>query len=88
LKAAVSLQEAQDLMEIMQHSCESDLVGDAMLQYLNEGLLLADVHQDNVGKVRRKDEYSGDDLVQNVITDPGHMVPLDKRWLSVEVPSL
>ncbi len=46
-------------------------VGEALEFYLDRGLLLADVHSGNIGRVQRPD-YG--DLV--VITDPGHLVDL------------
>jgi len=49
---------------------EGYLVGQALDFYLERGLLLADVHANNVGEVTR-DGYHGPILV---ITDPGHLV--------------
>lgn len=45
-------------------------VGEALEYYLDRGLLLADVHGGNIGRVRRE----GDSVI--VITDPGHLVDL------------
>lgn len=53
-------------------------VGSVMDHYLDEGLLLADVHLNNVG-------LDGDRNV--VITDPGHVIAINPRWASwPEVP--
>jgi hypothetical protein len=45
---------------------------------MSKGMLLADVHPDNIGK-------RGSKLV---IFDPGHMVPLSAKWLEIQVPVL
>lgn len=49
-------------------------VGDALLSFLAAGVLVADVHDGNVGHVERE----GADLV--VITDPGHAAVLPSPW--------
>lgn len=87
-KAAVSLQHCEDLAEIMEHTYGSDLIGSALGEYIKAGLLLADVHGNNVGMVSRIDDYDGRAMEQRVITDPGHMVPLRTEFLSVKVPQL
>jgi hypothetical protein len=46
-------------------------VGEALLHYLDEGLLLADVHRGNIG-------VSDDNEL--IITDPGHVVEIHPRW--------
>lgn len=63
-------------------SPESDLVGEALGFYQERGILLADVHLGNVGKVTR------DGHAQWVITDPGHAVLLTDRFKDVEPPLL
>ena len=45
-------------------------VGEALLHYLDEGLLLADVHRGNIGV------YDN----EMIITDPGHAVEIHPRW--------
>jgi hypothetical protein len=60
----------------------SSFVGEALWFYLHQGLLLADVHLGNIGRVERGDESVW------AITDPGHMVPLETRWLDAVVPEL
>ena len=88
-RAAVSLQHCEDIAEIMEHTYASDAIGGAFSFYLEHGLLLADVHVQNVGVATRSpdDEYEDYHAV-NVITDPGHMVPLQSRWLQISVPAL
>jgi len=46
-------------------------VGEALAHYLEEGLLLADVHANNIGL---------DDEGEAIITDPGHIVEFNPRW--------
>jgi hypothetical protein len=60
------------------------LVGPALGFYLQHGILLADVHFGNLGEI----VLPGSTKWELVITDPGHMVPLDKKWLHVKVPQL
>lgn len=49
---------------------DMDLLGGALLHYLDLGLLLCDVHLKNVGRVERFHRWEW------AITDPGHMVRL------------
>lgn len=60
-------------------------IGECLGYYLEYGMLLADVHLGNVGEVREPDDPEDWDFV---ITDPGLMIPLQKRWLSVKLPEL
>lgn len=88
-KAAVSLQHCEDIAMTMEHTAESDQIGSTMGFYIEHGILLADVHANNVGVVTRPPDEGFDNWYSvNVITDPGHMVPLKERWLSVSVPKL
>jgi hypothetical protein len=88
-RAAVSLRHCEDIAEIMEHTAESDQIGEALSFYIEHGILLADVHANNVGVVTRPPDDEYDDWHgTNVITDPGHMVPLDTKWLEVGVPKL
>ena len=55
-------------------------VGEALLHYLDAGLLLADVHQGNIG-------VSDDNEL--IITDPGHVVEIHPRWAApVEIKEI
>lgn len=47
-------------------------IGAALAFYLHHGILLADVHNNNMGKVNRETSYGPH--VFDVITDPGHAV--------------
>lgn len=52
--------------------------GGAMWFYLENGMLLADVHSNNI--MMGKDGW--------VISDPGHMIELDNRYSNVHVPQI
>lgn len=52
--------------------------GGAMWFYLEHGMLLADVHANNI--MRGEDGW--------VISDPGHMIELDNRYNNVKIPEI
>lgn len=79
-RIAVALRACDLIAELMQNTDGSDLIGSALRYYLGQGILLADVHANNVGKVERTSGW--------VITDPGHAVGLEERWRNVAVPEL
>jgi hypothetical protein len=88
-RAAIALQFCEDTAEVMEHTHQSDQIGGALSFYIEQGILLADVHANNVGVITRPPSQEYDDWHGvNAITDPGHMVPLDPRWLDVEVSTL
>ncbi len=66
-------------MEMINSNSAATLVGGALFDYLEAGMLLADVHTSNVGLVDRF-TYS------YVITDPGHAVTLKESLASIEIP--
>lgn len=72
------------ISEVMANTHCGYLVGDALNFYLNRGMVLADVHLGNIGELTPPD-FSSWELV---ITDPGHMVPVDTKWLNIEIPAL
>lgn len=76
--------QCASLAQFMQGRECGYLVGETLDFYLEHGLLLADVHLGNIGEATPED-YSTWELV---ITDPGHMVPLDPKWLKVDIPLL
>jgi hypothetical protein len=85
----VSLQRCEDLSEEMENTYTADTIGGALSFYLEQGMLLADVHANNVGVATRPPGEGYDDWhAVNVITDPGHMVPISPKWLNVEVRQL
>ncbi len=79
-RLALALLLCDLIAENMENTTGCDLVGSALRYYLGEGILLADVHANNVGKVERTSGW--------VITDPGHAVGLQERWRAVAVPRL
>lgn len=80
LRLAVALRLCDIMAEIMENTDGSDMVGSALRYYLQEGILLADVHTGNVGTVERTSGW--------VITDPGHAVGLEGRWDNLRVRAL
>jgi hypothetical protein len=83
-RVAAHLRACQQIAELMEHTYMSDAVGEALGFFLENGLLLADVHHHNIGTVYRED-YDGDRIV---ITDPGHAVPLIDRWDEVVIEEI
>lgn len=75
-RVAAALRGCAIVAELMEHEYLSDLVGGALRFYLEQGILLADVHSANVGTVVR-DDYP--DPVW-VITDPGHAVSVQEEF--------
>lgn len=69
-RVAWCLAAAKATLEQMANEPVLDQVGSALAFYLDRGLLLADVHANNIGKVRRGD------YTYIVITDPGHLSDL------------
>ncbi len=68
-------------LEMVNSNNAATEVGGALRTYLEEGILLADVHASNVGLVDRFN-YS------YVITDPGHAVILKQALSATEIPTL
>ena len=81
-RVALHLAVLDRLTVEMENEYLADQIGGALKFYLDEGLLLADVHQGNVGLVEGRVGSSP------VITDPGHAVPLDRKWANVQVKEL
>jgi len=76
-RVAAAIRACAVVAENMEHTYLSDLVGGALSFYLDNGILLADVHGNNVGRVARRDDYDEGEGPW-VITDPGHAVFLDE----------
>jgi hypothetical protein len=83
-KLAACLRACEINAELMANEPVGTEIGEALDFYMEHGLLLADVHLNNIGRLLREDYSSG---VWG-ITDPGHAVPLDDRFAAVVVPSL
>lgn len=81
-KVALGLTRLERFAVEMENEYLADQIGGALKFYLDEGLLLADVHQGNIGLVEGRVGSSP------VITDPGHAVPLDRKWANVQVKEL
>lgn len=79
---AIDLVALDQIAVEMENEYLADQIGGAFKFYLDEGLLLADVHAGNVGLVKGRVGKTP------VITDPGHAVPLDRKWANVQVPEL
>jgi hypothetical protein len=73
-RVAAALRACEIISQNMGSTDKMSYVGKALEFYLDRGILLADVHHDNVGLVEREDFYEP----IWVITDPGHAVLLDK----------
>lgn len=71
----------EDIAIEMENEYLADQIGSALRFYMDEGIVLADVHRGNVGLVPRVGKTP-------VITDPGHAVPIDRKWANVQVPEL
>ena len=65
----------------MANTHAGSLIGEALGYYLEEGMLLADVHLGNIGEAVPE----GYDCWDLVITDPGHMVRFDPKWINVVI---
>jgi hypothetical protein len=83
-KVAFIYQRLRVITEEMGSTAPGYLVGEALGELLDQGILLADVHRNNIGEVDLPDFSKW----EFVITDPGHMVALDPKWLEVNVPQL
>lgn len=81
---AVALRCCELISEIMENTYMNDTIGGALSFYQAQGVLLADVHADNVGQVRRE----GEGYELNAITDPGHAIPLQDRWLNADIVTI
>ncbi len=74
-RLAASWRACGIISETMEHAYLSDLVGAALSFYMEHGILLADVHAGNIGRVERPGWDPGEGPW--VITDPGHAVVVD-----------
>jgi hypothetical protein len=75
-RIALSLEVCRISAELMEHTSMAEHVGGALSFYLGHEILLADVHRNNIGWVKREDY----DALITVITDPGHAVFLTERF--------
>ena len=83
-RSAWALQQCEWIAQNMSETPDVYLIGETLDDLLEVGILLADVHINNVGQVVRADY---DDPVW-VITDPGHALVLDDELEFPEVESV
>lgn len=60
----------------MENNDGAHLIGQAFKEFYEQGMLLADVHLNNIGYVHRPDDPEWQPSAP-VITDPGHVIPLN-----------
>lgn len=72
MRLAAALHICRVAFQMMANTDHATEVGAALEFYLEHGVLLADVHLNNIGTVVRDEGYGPDRIV--VITDPGHAV--------------
>ncbi len=76
---ARSLSTCQTIAMELQNNQPGTYVGGALREYMDAGILLADIHTGNVGKVFRGNSS------YYVISDPGHAVVLKKSLSAPEI---
>lgn len=81
-RAGYGVDAAQELAQCLAGSKDIPLVGKAIVELADQGVLLSDVHGGNVGKVKRGSRSVA------VITDPGNVVFLNERLAELEPPSI
>jgi hypothetical protein len=86
-RVAAALRFLEVIAESMHHNnpITTD-IGAAFEFYMEHGIIMADVHTNNIGKVtigERDDQYE-----TPAITDPGHAVFLTNQYDSVSIPTL
>jgi hypothetical protein len=86
MRAAVALRAYDSCIEAMHYNSPIvTTVGRAMEFYRAEGIVLADVHMNNIG-IARHSEYGDEDVT--TITDPGHALFLDDRFDKLAIDEL
>jgi len=70
-RIGIMLRQCWGLAMMMQNTDFIHPVGTALGHYMDEGILLADVHANNIGK---------DSNGHAIITDPGHAVEFHPQW--------
>ena len=76
-RIGVGLRKCYELAMLMQNTDVIYPIGTALGYYLDEGILLADVHTNNIGR-------DAEDKL--IITDPGHAVEFHPKW--TELPKV
>jgi hypothetical protein len=80
--AGYGVQAARSIANDMAHGSHAALVGAAIRDLIDHGLVLADVHLGNIGHVRRGG------VTRTVITDPGNVAFLTRRYDGVVPPTI
>jgi hypothetical protein len=70
-RVGIAMSNCRAIAQEVENTPILNYVGEALGHYLDEGLLLADVHQNNIG-------VSSDNAL--IVTDPGHAVEVHPRW--------
>lgn len=78
LALGVSLRQCLTLAQEMGNTDVFYPIGTALSYYLEEGILLADVHMNNIG--RDAPYEPGGNVPHLIITDPGHAAEFNPRW--------
>lgn len=84
LRLSVYLEALQICAVMMQNEYLSDSIGQALGDCLELGIVLADVHLGNIGRVHRED-YTKPPWI---ITDPGHAFPINTKFDQIKLESL
>jgi hypothetical protein len=71
-RAGIALRQCYGLAQEIANTYLVDQIGSVLGDYIDEGILLADVHLANIGK-----NAEG----QAIITDPGHAVAVHPKWV-------
>jgi hypothetical protein len=82
LEFAIGVAAFDQLLSYLAESPLGAPIGEAMRFYMKHGMLLADVHDENIGAVAR------DGGLALAITDPGDMIPLTAERFHVEIKRL
>jgi len=78
-RIGIALRKCWDLAMSIANTDVVYPIGAALGHYMDEGILLADVHLNNIGRDIENDQL--------IITDPGHAVEFHPRWTKLpEVP--
>jgi len=76
-RARYAIHACKFAAELMVNEEMTYYIGEALLFYMAHGILLADVHNENVGQVKREENWNEPIWV---ITDPGHAVAIPPVW--------
>jgi hypothetical protein len=72
VKAAIALRQCYVLAQEIANTYLVDAIGNTLEYYIDNGLLLADIHLNNIGRDSSTEQI--------IITDPGHCVVVHPQW--------